>query len=129
MLRMHLQEIHSGCSDKAGDKQVRRTLIKIERNTDLLDFTFVHDNNFVCQGHRLDLVVSHVDHCCLQLGVQFGKLNPHLHAKLGIKIREGLVEKKDLRFADDSPTDGDALALSAREFFGSALQVGTQLQD
>ncbi len=57
------------------------------------------------------------------------KLDPHLHAQLGVEIGERFVEQEHLRFLHDRPPDGDALALAARQMRGLALQVGFQLQD
>jgi hypothetical protein len=54
------------------------------------------------------------------------KLDPHLHAKLRIEIRERLVEQEDPGLAHDRPTDGDALTLPARELPRSS---GEQLLD
>jgi len=52
--------------------------------------------------------------------VQPGELGPHLHAELGIEIRERLIEEKHLRLADDRPPQRHPLPLAAGEFPGSA---------
>ena len=61
--------------------------------------------------------------------MQLGDFDPHLHPQFGIEIAERLVEKKDLRIADDSAADGDALALPARKLRRLALEILLEPQD
>ena len=50
-----------------------------------------------------------------QAAVQVGDPHPHRGAKLGVEVRQGLVEQEDLRLLDQRAADGDALGLAARE--------------
>ena len=54
--------------------------------------------------------------------MQLLELGPHLHSKLGVEVRQRLVEQEDLRRADDRSAHGDALALAARELPRIAFQ-------
>jgi hypothetical protein len=55
--------------------------------------------------------------------VQRLKLDPHLHAQLGVQVRQRFVEQEDLGVLDDGPPDGDPLALAARQMRGLAVKV------
>ena len=57
------------------------------------------------------------------------KLDPHLHAQLGVKVGERFVEQEHLRLFHDGPANGDPLALAARQLAGLAVKVGFQLQN
>ena len=61
--------------------------------------------------------------------MQRDDLAAHLHAQLGIEIRERLVEQERLRLLDDRPADRDALALAARKLRGPPLQEMGDLQN
>jgi hypothetical protein len=50
--------------------------------------------------------------------VQRLDLGAHLHAQLGVEIRQRLVEQEHLRIAHDGAAHGDALALAARKLRG-----------
>ena len=89
----------------------------------------VQDDDLVGHGHRLDLIVGHVDHRGLQRLVQFGDFLPHAHPQRGVKVRQRLVEQEGRRFAHDGAADGDALALAARKLARAAVKVVGQVQD
>ena len=44
------------------DKGVLRTFEQVDRRADLNHQAIVHDHNLIGEGHRLGLVVGHVDH-------------------------------------------------------------------
>ena len=50
-----------GRADEAGDEQIVRLVVELERRADLLDVAAVEHHDLVGHGHRLDLVVGHVD--------------------------------------------------------------------
>ena len=56
-------------------------------------------------------------------------LDAHLHAQLGVEVRERLVEEEDPRLAHDGAADGDALALAAGKLAGLAVEQLVDLQD
>ena len=49
-------------------------------------------------------------------------LGPHLHAQLGVEIRQRLVEEKHLRLADDRRAQRNALPLPAGKLARPAIE-------
>ena len=60
--------------------------------------------------------------------MQRGDLGAHLHAQLGVEIRQRLVEQEDRRLADDRASDRDALALAAGELRRPPLEQRVEPQ-
>jgi len=54
-------EVHRGRPDEAGHEEVDGGVVKFLRRADLLQQAEAHDRDPVAQGHRLGLVVGHVD--------------------------------------------------------------------
>ena len=63
-------QVHLGAADEAGDEQVARGAVKLQRAAHLLDVARAQHHDLVGHGHRLDLVVGDVDHRGLQPLVQ-----------------------------------------------------------
>ena len=61
--------------------------------------------------------------------MQLLDLRAHLHAQLGVEVRERLVEQEHLRIAHDGAAHGDALALAAGELARIALEQGVEAED
>ena len=55
-------------------------------------------------------------------------LQPHLHAQLGVEVRQGLVEQEHRRLAHNRAAHGHPLPLPARQFTRLAVQIRLQLQ-
>ena len=115
-------EVHGRGADEARHELVLRVGVDLQRGADLLDEAVLHDHDPVAHGHGLDLVVGHVDHGGLQPVVELLQLGAHGHAQLGVQVGERLVEEEDLRLAHDGAADGHALALTAGQGAGLALQ-------
>ena len=96
--------------------------MQVLRRVELLEEALVHHGDPVAHGHRLDLVMRHVDRGAPQPLVKLLQHRPGLDAQLGVQIREGLVHEEDGRLACDRPADGDALTLSAGELLRFSLQ-------
>ena len=79
----------------------------------LLDPPLVQHHDTVGQGHRLDLVVRHVDHGGVEIVVQLADLHSHVDPQRRVEVRERLVEQEDLRLAHDRPPDRHPLPLPA----------------
>src|SRR5207253_2117742 len=92
-----------------------------ERASHLLDPPLVQDHDSIGEGHRLDLVVGHVDHGRSELILQAGNLEPGLDPQRGVEVRERLVEKEHLRLARDGAADRHPLPLAARKGAGLAV--------
>ena len=61
--------------------------------------------------------------------MQLLQLKTHLHAQLGVEVRERLVEEEYRRIAHDGAPHRHALALAAGEFARAALEQAVQLQN
>ena len=90
-------------------------IVKIERLADLRDAAVVHHDDAVGKRHRLDLVVSDIDHGRAQQPMKAGDLDPGRDAQRRIEVRQRLVEQEHVRLAHDRAADRHALALAARE--------------
>ncbi len=123
------EEVHRRRADEAGDEQVGRPVVEIERGTRLFHDPVMHDDDAVGHGHRLDLVVRDIDARGLQPLMQLPDLGAHLDAQLGVEVAERLVEQEHLGIADDGPAHGDALALAAGELSRIAVEVRLQAED
>ena len=88
----------------------------------------VHDRDAVAHRHRLHLVVRDVDRRHVEPPLELVDLRPHLHAQLGVEVRERLVHQERLRLSHECAAHRDALALPARESLRLALQVLLDLQ-
>ncbi|CZU36553.1 Uncharacterised protein [Enterobacter ludwigii] len=69
-----------------------------------------------------------IHHGGFQLLVQTGKVQTHLHAQLGIQVRERFVEHKDPRITHDGAANGHTLALTAGKLLRFAIQKVGKLQ-
>ena len=63
-----------------------------------------------------------------QLSLQAGNFCTHLHAQLGIEVRQGLIHQKGRRFPHHRAPHGDPLALSARQCRRLTVEQRLQLQ-
>ena len=115
-----------GTADEAGDEQVDGPVVELLGRRDLLQLALAHHGDAVAHGHRLDLVVGHVDRGHAELVLQAADLGAHLHAQLGVEVGERLVHEERLRLAHDGAPHGDALALAAGE--GARLAIEEVLE-
>jgi len=104
-------------------------MIDTEWATDLLDHPVFHDDDFGSHGHRFDLVMGDKDDGRLEPVMELGEFRSHLDAKLGIQIREWLVEEKNSRFPNDRPSHCHPLPLSTRELFRFSMEELSDAQD
>ena len=106
--------------DEAGDELRARPRIDFLRRAELLDPAAVHHRDEIGGGHRLRLVVGHVDRGVAVGVVQAADLEAHLLAQVGIEVRQRLVEEQRLRLDDEGAGERDALLLAAGELAGIA---------
>src|SRR3954452_2942927 len=121
-------EVHLGRTDEAGDEEVGRLLVEIQRRAVLLDLAAVEHDDLVGHGHGLDLVVGDIDRRGAELLLEPCHLDAHLHTQRRVEIGEWLVEQKRLGLADDGAPDRDALALAAGELARLAIEIGREVQ-
>ena len=76
----------------------------------------------MAHGHRLDLVVGHVDHGRGEPALEFDEFAAGLHAQGGVEIRQRLVHQEHRRSPHDRPRERDALALPTRELGRLAIE-------
>ena len=114
---------------KPATNGVGRAVVELERPADLFDVAGVHHDDDVGHGHRLDLVVGDVDGGGPEPLVQRLDLGAHLHAELGVEVRERLVEEEHLGAPHDGAPHGDALALAAGELPRQAREQVAEVED
>src|SRR5258708_7950552 len=127
-LDLPFEEVHWRTTNEAGDKEIFGLPVKSQRIGYLHDETVSQDADAITHGHRLDLVVGHVNHCGTQLSVQAGDLRAHLDAHVRVQVGQRFVEKEYNRTSHDSATESNALALTARERVWFALQHVVETQ-
>ena len=113
---------------KPATNSFARLVVEHLRPVDLQQAPAVHDRDAVAHRHRLHLVVRDVDGRHIEPPLELVDLRSHLHAQLGVEVRERLVHQERLRLAHERTTHGDALALPAGECSRLALQELLDLQ-
>ncbi len=84
----------------------------------------MHDDEPIAERHRLHLVMGDEERGDAQAALQLADLRAHLHAQLGIEIRQRLVEQEKLGLAHDGTAHRDALALPAGKLARLAIEEG-----
>ena len=88
-------------ANEVSDKFVFRSVIDILRRTDLWDESLVHDDDSIGKGHSFTLIVSDVDGCDTDFLLNLSDFSSHRDTKLGIEVRERLIEEKDGRIENE----------------------------
>ena len=121
-----------GGSHELGDELRRGVVVDVLRGGELLDSPRVHDAHAVSQGEGFLLVVGDEDGGGAGVPQDGLDLVPHLRAKVGIEIREGLVEQDESGCRGERPGHRHPLLLSSGELVGVACAEARepdQLQD
>src|SRR5450830_1241097 len=126
--QVHGDEVGGRSADESGDEFVGWIVVHLARLADLAQESVFHDGDARTKGHGFDLVMGHVDRCDAQRLVQLNQFLAGLHAQLGVQIGQGLVHQEDLGLTHDGTGESDALALSAGQLLGDALEVVLQAQ-
>ena len=108
-------EAHRRTADEVGDEHGAGPVVDLLRGPDLLDDAVVHDDDAVRHGHRLDLVVRHVQGRRVQAVVESAELAAHELAHLRVQGAERLVHQERLRLAHDGAPERHPLAVAARQ--------------
>ena len=109
------EEVHRRAADERGHERVVGPVVEDVGRVHLLDDAVVQHGDPLAERHRLHLVVGDVQRRHAEALVQPHELRPHLHAELGVEVRERLVHQERLRVPNDRPAHRDALALAARQ--------------
>ncbi len=104
-------------------------VVQVLRCVDLLQVATRQHRDPVAHRHRLDLVVGDVHGGDVERVLELGDLGPHLHAQLGVEVRQRLVHQERLRLAHDRPAHRHPLALATRQLAGLAIEVLGELED
>src|SRR5690606_20120227 len=108
-----LQDV--GSPEKRRHEQIGGALVKLHRRADLLHCSVIHYGDAVADRVRLLLVVGHEDRRQAEPLLQITQLAPHLHAQLGVEVRQRLVEQEHLGPNRNRPRQRDPLLLAAGE--------------
>ena len=71
----------------------------------------MQDQQAIAEGHRLHLVVRHIQAGDAQAALQAADLGTHLYTQLGVQIGQWLVEQEQLRLAHNGAAHCHALPL------------------
>jgi hypothetical protein len=102
-----------GIAHEPGDKRVARLLVELARRALLRDDRLVHHDDPVRDGHRLRLIVRHIDDRKVEALLEIADLLAHLAAQTRVQVRQRLVEKQYRRLQHQRPGDGDTLLLTS----------------
>ena len=102
-----------GFTDEVCNKSVLRFVIYILGSSDLLDHTFVHNNNGIRHRKRFFLIMCNEDKCDSDLFLYLLKLSLHAFTKLCIQGTKRLIQKKNLWFIYKSSGYCHSLLLTA----------------
>ena len=94
----------------------------------MLQDSVAHHRDAIGHGHRLDLVVRHIDRGDAGGALEAGDLDPHLAAQAGVEIGQRLVHQKRAGMTHERAAHRDALPLSARKLSRPALEQRLELE-
>ena len=104
-------------------------MVQLQGFTDLRHTTGIQHHNFVCQGHRFDLIVGDVNHRAAKTFMQAGDFNTHLDAQRGVKVRQRFVQQEYSRLGNQRTANRHTLTLSTGKRFRFTVQQVRQLQN
>lgn len=110
-----LEEVDARGADERGDEDVLRQGVDLARRADLLEPSAAHHGDPVAEGHRLGLIMRHIDGGDAQLPGELRDFGPQMVAQLRVEVGERLVHQEHRGPARDGPAHGDALALTTGE--------------
>lgn len=115
-LRHRIENI--GTSDEGGHEQIGRMAVNLPRGADLLDHSRPHDGNPVGDGHRLLLVMGHINGGDAHLPLNAFDGVAHIHPQLGIQVGQRLIHQQHVRVDDNGAGQCHTLLLPAGQIFG-----------
>ena len=95
----------------------------------LFDPTCVHQHDSVGHGHRLDLIMCHIDHGDAKPQLKATDLDPHFVAQFRVEVGERLIHQADRLLADNGARKRHALTLSARQLRGPSIKHVTKADE
>ncbi len=76
----------------------------------------MHDGDSIGKTQSLNLIMRYEKRCHSESSLDGSEFQPHLAAKLCIKIAERLVKQQHARFVNDRPGKCNSLLLPAAQF-------------
>ena len=125
LMRAAMKQVH--VAQKAIHKGAGRVVPHLLRRADLLDYAGVHQHHAVRHLQRLFLVVGDKNAGHMQIVMQAAQPAAQFLAHLGIQRTKRLIEQQHLRLHRQGTSQGNALALSARELRRVAVCQPVQL--
>ena len=123
-----MQKIHRRRTDKVRDEHRRGLVVNLLRRPNLFSAPAIHHDHAVCERHRFDLIVRHIETRRTQTPMELLNLQTRLYAQLRVEVRKRLVKEERGRFAHDCAPHGDTLTLAARELARAALKQVAELK-
>ena len=97
---------------ESGDEWIAWLFVQLARRAFLRDHRLVHHDDPVGNGHRLGLIVRHVNDREREPPLQVANLFAHLPAQTRIQIRQRLIEQQHRGLEHQRARHGDALLLA-----------------
>ena len=123
-----MQKVHSGRTDKPGDKHIGRIFIYFVRFAYLLNIAVLHYDYARSHSHSLNLVVRYVNSCCADLVMYAHDFASHSDAQFCVEVGKRFVHKENFGTPYNRPAQRNALTLAARQRAGFSVQIGRKLQ-
>ena len=117
-------EVDRRRTQESGHEPAYGALEEIQGPALLLNHAIAQQHDSIGEGHRLDLVVSDVDHRLAEFLVEALDFGAHLVAELGVEVGERLVEEEQACVANDGAANCHPLALPTGELARQAVQQG-----
>ena len=128
-IKLDVEEVHLGASDKACNKFIGRIVIQILGRIHLLHNAVLHNDNAAGHRHGFSLVVSNINEGCLQSLMQLGDLSTHGNTQLGVQVGQRFVKQENFGLTNDCAAESNTLALTAGQGLGFTGQKMSNVQD
>jgi hypothetical protein len=123
------EQVHRRRTDEAGDEGIGRAIVEFVGSGELLQLAEPQDGHPVAHRHGFHLVMGDVDGGGAQSALQCGDLSTGLHAQFCVEVGQWFVHAEHLRLTDDRASHRHALALTAGQLGGLAIQMLGQVED
>jgi hypothetical protein len=104
-----VDHVHGRRADEFGYEPRGGTMTDLVWGADLLDASFVENEDTIGKRHRLQLIMRHVDDGLAAVTVKRPELETKRDAKSGVEIGERFIQHEQPRMVGNGAADGDAL--------------------
>ena len=126
LIAVRFQQIHRRTTDELSDKAGLRCVVKLLGCANLLDSSCPKNGDAISERHGFLLVVGDVDDRLWSAEDQAAQIRPKVVPQLGVEIAHRFIEQIHEWISQQSPGEGDSLALSTGELGGSSLRLIAQ---